>query len=189
MTRIGMFQVGYQNVDDWGTDYSDFSNSRPRFAYITKAGPVEIAFTYEKVFENDTAGAGAATTSPTRRMRDNDTYALSGTYKGKGIEAGLLYKYYVYNSGAEGANLTPGVKQSIQPDFALCEGDVRPGLPGRRSPVLVRQGEVLNSPPPGSPRFPQACPRMSTSAPGAPTSRPVQLRPRLCRCAVLLCLR
>ncbi len=109
MTRIGMFQVGYQNVDDWGTDYSDFSNSRPRFAYVTKAGPVEIAFTYEKVFENDTAGA-----APNRVTdRDYDTYALSGTYKGKGLEAGLLYKYYVNNSASDGANLTPGVKQTV----------------------------------------------------------------------------
>jgi len=112
MTRIGMFQVGYQNVDDWGTDYSDFSNSRPRFAYVTKAGPVEIAFTYEKVFENDTAGAGAALNTHATD-RDNDTYAISGTYKGKGLEAGLLYKYYVYNSGAEGAVATPGVKQTM----------------------------------------------------------------------------
>lgn len=95
MTKIGMFQVGYQNVDDWGTDYSDFSNSRPRIAFVTKAGPVEIAFTYEKVFENDTAGA-----APTYATdRDYDTYALSGTYKGKGLEAGLLYKYYANNTG------------------------------------------------------------------------------------------
>ncbi|MCE5262733.1 MAG: alginate export family protein [Deltaproteobacteria bacterium] len=111
MTRIGMFQVGYQNVDDWGTDYSDFSNSRPRFAYITKAGPVEIAFTYEKLFENDTAGVPAANTHATDR--DYDTYAISGTYKGKGLEAGLLYKYYVNNSGAEGAAATAGVKQTV----------------------------------------------------------------------------
>jgi hypothetical protein len=104
MTRIGMFQIGYQNVDDWGTDYSDFSNSRPRFAYVTKAGPVEIAFTYEKVFENDTF-----TNAPTRETdRDNDTYALSGTYKGKGMEAGLLYKYYVYN-----ANRPAGIKTTM----------------------------------------------------------------------------
>ena len=104
MTRIGMFQVGYQNVDDWGTDYSDFSNTRPRVAYVTKAGPVEIAFTYEKVFENDTF-----TNAPSFATdRDNDTYALSGTYKGKGMEAGLLYKYYVYN-----ANRPAGIKTTM----------------------------------------------------------------------------
>ncbi len=27
-----MFQVGYQNVDDWGTDFGDYSNTRPRIA-------------------------------------------------------------------------------------------------------------------------------------------------------------
>jgi len=103
-TGIGVFQVGYQNVDDWGTDYSDQSNSRPRIAFVTKAGPVEIALTYEKLFESDTAGLNSTATYntttgyPYYTDADNDTYAMSATYKGKGLEAGLLYKYYVINT-------------------------------------------------------------------------------------------
>jgi hypothetical protein len=99
MTGIGMFQIGYQNVDDWGTDFGDYSNTRPRIAFVTKAGPVEIAFTYEKVFENDTATNPAlAPVAVNATDADKDTYALSGTYKGKGLEAGLLYKYYAFNN-------------------------------------------------------------------------------------------
>jgi len=90
MTGIGMFQVGYQNVDDWGTDFTDYSNTRPRIAFVTKAGPVDIALTYEKLNE------AHATTNFVDA--DKDTYAVSGTYRGKGIEGGLLYKYYAFNN-------------------------------------------------------------------------------------------
>jgi len=94
LTGIGMFQVGYQNVDDWGTDFGNYSNSRPRIAFVTKAGPMILAATYEKIYENDTA-------APANNMltdSDKDTYSLSGTYKGKDLEAGLLYKYYAYSN-------------------------------------------------------------------------------------------
>jgi hypothetical protein len=115
MTGIGMFQVGYQNVDDWGTDFSDYSNSRPRIAFVTKAGPVEIALTYEKLYESDTVTNFVDA--------DKDTYAISGTYKGKGIEAGLLYKYYAFNNtrpaGAKTAfsQLSPYLKATFGPVY------------------------------------------------------------------------
>lgn len=96
MTGIGMFQVGYQNVDDWGTDFGNYSNSRPRIAYVTKFGDFILAATYEKVYENDTyAGTGA---NPILADSDKDTYALSGIYRGKDLEAGLLYKHYPYSN-------------------------------------------------------------------------------------------
>jgi len=125
LTKIGVFQVGYQNVDDWGTDYSDFSNSRPRFAFVTQAGPVEIAFTYEKVFEADQSNVIVTNAADA----DSDTYALSGTYKGKGLEAGLLYKYYVYNVGKPGGSaaafsqISPYAKATIGPVY--LEGEAQ----------------------------------------------------------------
>ena len=97
LTGIGMFQVGYQNVDDWGTDFGDFSNSRPRIAFATKVGPVTLAATYEKVYETDTAGSTTALYT-NYVDADKDTYALSATYNAKGMEAGLLYKYYAFNN-------------------------------------------------------------------------------------------
>jgi hypothetical protein len=93
-TGIGVFQVGYQNNDDWGTVFGDYSNSRPRIQFTTKAGPMTIGLAYEKVYESDTAGA----TALNKVDADKDTYSLSGIYNAKGIEAGLLYKYYAYNN-------------------------------------------------------------------------------------------
>jgi hypothetical protein len=103
-TGIGAFQIGYQNVDDWGTDYGDYSNTRPRAQYILPLGPVTIYATYEKLFESDTAGINSAATYntttgyPYYTNADNDTYAISGVYNGPGVEAGFLYKYYVLNT-------------------------------------------------------------------------------------------
>jgi len=123
LTGIGMFQVGYQNVDDWGTDFGDYSNSRPRIAFVTKVGPMTLAATYEKVYENDTAaGANQMLTDA-----DKDTYSLSGTYKGKDIEAGLLYKYYGYSNyrqygiGQTMNQLSPYMKATFGPVYVEGE--------------------------------------------------------------------
>jgi hypothetical protein len=105
MTAIGQFQIGYQNVDDWGTDFGDFSNTRPRVQYATKLGPMTLALCYEKVYESSTNGVAPF---PTLTDADKDTYSVSGIYQGKGLEAGMLYKYYAFN------NLRPiGVKTQM----------------------------------------------------------------------------
>jgi hypothetical protein len=120
MTGIGMFQVGYQNVDDWGTDFGDYSNTRPRIAYATKFGPMTLNLTYEKVYESDTAGAAPYATFTDA---DKDTYAISGIYNGKGIEAGLLYKWYVYNNARPSGvrtditQVSPYVKATFGPVY------------------------------------------------------------------------
>jgi hypothetical protein len=100
LTGIGQFQVGYQNVDDWGTDFGNYSNSRPRIQFATKVGSLILAAAYEKVYENDTAVVGMTTPTLSNGLADadKDTYALSATYKDKSVEAGLLYKYYAYNN-------------------------------------------------------------------------------------------
>jgi len=119
LTGLGMFQIGYQNVDDWGTDFGDYSNSRPRAAFATKFGPVTLNLTYEKIYESDTAGA----TAINKTDADNDTYAISGIYNGKGIEAGLLYKWYVYNSNrpigvkTDMTQVSPYVKATFGPVY------------------------------------------------------------------------
>jgi|WetSurMetagenome_2_1015567.scaffolds.fasta_scaffold85836_1 hypothetical protein len=124
LTGIGAFQIGYQNVDDWGTDFGNYSNTRPRIAFVTKLGPMTLNLVYEKVYESDTAGA-----TPLNYVdADNDTYALSGIYNAKDIEAGLLYKYYVYNSTRpQGARvnmtqLSPYMKATFGPVF--IEGEM-----------------------------------------------------------------
>jgi hypothetical protein len=98
MTGIGQFQVGYQNVDDWGTDFGDYSNSRPRIQWMMKFGPMIVGAYYEKIYENDTI-AGLVAPQANATDADRDSYALAAIYNGgKGIEGGLLYKYYALNN-------------------------------------------------------------------------------------------
>ena len=138
MTGIGKFDVGYQNVDDWGTDFGDFSNTRPKVLFTTQLGPVTIGAAYEKMYENDIASG--INVSGNYTDADKDTYALFGIYNAKGIEAGLLYKYYLLNSlrpqitvYAAGATTpttlagTPGARQAfslISPYFKATFGPV-----------------------------------------------------------------
>jgi hypothetical protein len=149
-TKFGRFDVGYQNVDDWGTDFGDYSNSRPKISFTTQVGPMILGVAYEKVFESTTAAPGIlaaasgantyladgtkvyATAPATLAFTglvdaDKDTYALYGIYKFKGGEAGLLYKYYVYaNFKAVGikqqfSQISPYVKATIGPVFVESE--------------------------------------------------------------------
>jgi hypothetical protein len=121
MTGIGAFQIGYQNVDDWGTDFGDYSNSRPRALFTTKLGPVTLAATYEKVYESDTANVVAPYLNVNNS--DRDTYALSAIYNAAGIEGGFLYKYYAYNNSkpigvkTSMTQLSPYVKATFGPVY------------------------------------------------------------------------
>jgi hypothetical protein len=126
-TAVGVFNIGYQNVDDWGTDFCDYSNSRPRVGFYTMLGPVLLGANFEKLYESDTAGANGAT--PTNYVdADKDTYALFGIYYGKGIEAGLLYKYYAFNNTRPSGYktnislLSPYIKATFGPLYV--EGEV-----------------------------------------------------------------
>jgi hypothetical protein len=148
MTGIGVFQVGYQNVDDWGTDYSDYSNTRPRIAFSTKFGPVTLNLIYEKLFESDTAGNTATTTYntttgyPNYTNADNDTYAISGIYNGKGIEAGLLYKYYVLNTLAFNNNPVTATSVANRPGgISSTRSLLSPYLKATFGPVYI-EGEA-----------------------------------------------
>ncbi|MBN2439253.1 MAG: hypothetical protein JXL20_11720 [Deltaproteobacteria bacterium] len=123
LTGIGAFQVGYQDIDRWGTLFGNYGRTGPRIAFVTKMGPMTLNLIYEKVYESDTAG----TTLINKVDADNDTYALSGIYKNKGMEAGLLYKYYVYNNTRpQGARtqmtqLSPYMKATFGPVYVEGE--------------------------------------------------------------------
>ena len=147
MTGIGQFQIGYQNVDDWGTDFGDFSNTRPRIQYATKLGPVTLALTYEKLFESDTAGPNSTaaynttTGYPYYTNADNDTYAISGTYNGKGLEAGLLYKYYVLNTLVNNAGTGAGLNIDRPHGFSAVRNLISPYVKATFGPVYI-EGEA-----------------------------------------------
>ncbi len=156
-----MFQIGYQNVDDWGTDFGNYSNTRPRIAFVTKAGPMirggNLREGLRERHRRRHAGACEQLADA-----DNDTYALSGIYKAKGVEAGLLYKYLRYNSYRP----VMAPEQTFNSAFALCEGDVRSGLCRGGNDVLVRQDAEYEA---ADSMF--RCTRTSISRHGAPTSR------------------
>ena len=54
-TAIGLFQVGYQGADEWGTAFGDNGTTRPRILYALPVGPVTMTAVYEKYYESDTA--------------------------------------------------------------------------------------------------------------------------------------
>lgn len=96
LTGIGQFQVGYQSVNAWGTLFGDSETTGARIMYATAAGPVTVLAIYEKFYEADRT---AVVKNIGKTDADNNTYALAGIFNAKGIEAGLLLKYYKYAAG------------------------------------------------------------------------------------------
>ena len=101
LTKIGQFQVGYQSINGWGTAYGDSETTGARILYATAAGPVTLLAIYEKMYEADRSTLNAGKVD-----MDNDTYSLAGIYNAKGIEAGLLLKYYAYKAGLAAVGAT-----------------------------------------------------------------------------------
>ena len=130
-TMAGVFDIGYQAADEWGTVYADTPGSRPRAKYTGTFGPVNIIAIWEKVYEADTvrnnATAGGGTPS-TLVDGDADNYILAGIYNWKGGAAGLLYKYIAGNNNRPTANfktqvhvLAPYTKATFGPVYVEAE--------------------------------------------------------------------
>jgi len=84
-TKIGRFNIGYQNFVAWGTMFLDTHITRPGFKYFVPVGPFTLVAAIEKTVDQNT-GAGVNSDA------DNNIYDLGAIYKfGKG-EAGLLYQ-------------------------------------------------------------------------------------------------
>ena len=130
-TAIGLFQVGYQGADEWGTAFADNGTTRPRILYALPVGPVTITAVYEKYYESDTA-TGLTVVNARRQDADYDTYALVGIGKFTGGEAGLLLKYYADHSKSVTALggfktdvylVSPYVKATFGPVYVEAEVD------------------------------------------------------------------
>jgi len=125
MTGIGQFQIGYQPADTWGTQFLDNGISRPRAMFLSKVGPVTFMAVYEKWYETVNNSVVAATIG--KVDADNDTYALAGIYKQGPMEAGLLYKYFVFNAGrvtggaTKATLLSPYMKATFGPVYVESE--------------------------------------------------------------------
>jgi predicted porin len=133
LTGIGQFQVGYQAADEWGTAFGDSGSTKFRILYATKAGPVTLAAIYEKVYE---ANRTTVVLNANKVDSDNDTYALTATYKQGPMEAGLLYKYYNYAAGVPALG-TPGRTGGGASKYSL----LAPYMKATFGPVYV-EGEV-----------------------------------------------
>jgi hypothetical protein len=126
-TAIGLFEIGYQAADEWGTIFADTPGSRPRAKFTTVFGPVTLLAIFEKVYESDSTpyvnGARGLTDA------DGDNYMLAGVFTFKGGNAGLLYKYTNLAMNRPTANvrtqvhaLLPYFKATIGPVY--MEGEV-----------------------------------------------------------------
>jgi len=102
-TAVGQFQIGYQVNNGWGTQFGDSVGTGDRILWQKAFGPVTLLGVYEKMY--DTVNAQLVV-NQNKTDADNDTYAIGAVYNAKGIEGGLLWKYYDYRGGV-GAN--PGV--------------------------------------------------------------------------------
>ena len=89
-TKIGRFNVGYQNFIAWGTMFLDTHGTRPGIKWFIPIGDLTIVAALEKTAESslqDTATTARYTNG------DNNIYDLGAIYKFSGGDAGLLFQY------------------------------------------------------------------------------------------------
>jgi hypothetical protein len=85
-TKIGRFNVGYQNFVAWGTMFLDTHVTRPGIKYFVPIGPLTIVAAIEKNVEQS-LGAGY------RADADNNVYDLGAIFKFGAGDAGILWQY------------------------------------------------------------------------------------------------
>jgi hypothetical protein len=140
---IGKFIVGYYKDYNWGTifgnKYGTNGKSNGQIAYVVPVAP-NFYLSANYVKENDYSAS--AVTSASTTDQDYDSWRIAGTYKGKDLEAGLLFLWErdarqkaaglpAYNMTAYLGNqyaVTPYVKAKIGPvdiqaEFAYGFGD------------------------------------------------------------------
>jgi len=129
-TAVGRFQIGYQDAEQWGTGFANYPNTRPRAMFTMPLGPVFLTAVFEKYAETTNAVAGGLAGAGLKDA-DGEKYMLNAVYKGKALEAGLLYvyEYSAYtrpltaNGGkAKVSSLSPYMKATFGPVYV--EGEV-----------------------------------------------------------------
>jgi len=109
-TGIGRFLVGYQDFVAFGTDFGDTHATRPGIKWLYTSGPVTFGAALEQVVELNTGQGTSTSGGPAYNTAasdsDNTSYDLFGIYKGKAVEAGLLFQY-IANKAARTTSGTP----------------------------------------------------------------------------------
>jgi hypothetical protein len=86
-TKIGRFNVGYQQVTVWGTDFQNTDVTRAAIKYFIPIGPLTVMAAIEKGPGGDSnVGIGTASDA------DNNLYDLGAIYKFGTGDAGVLYQ-------------------------------------------------------------------------------------------------
>jgi hypothetical protein len=91
-TKIGRFNVGYQNFINWGTWFLNSDQAIPGIKYMVAAGPVTVVAAIEKRVDN-MGGSTSTTTTGIYSDADNNVYDIGAIYKFGAGEAGILYQY------------------------------------------------------------------------------------------------
>ncbi len=93
VSPIGLFMVGYQNDNAWGTTFGDSATPAPGIQYILPVGQFTLIAKITKGNDwskTSTSPAGTGTNADL----DEDVYTLAGIYNFKDGSAGLLGRYY-----------------------------------------------------------------------------------------------
>ena len=90
VSPIGLFMIGYQNDNAWGTVFGDSAVAYPGIEYILPLGQFVLIAKYSK---GDDGSRTAINSASTNADFDQDQYVLAGIYKFKQGEVGMLVKY------------------------------------------------------------------------------------------------
>jgi hypothetical protein len=120
-TKIGRFNVGYQNFINWGTWFLNSDQAIPGIKYMVPIGPVTVIAAIEK--RND-LNAGVGTTADA----DSNVYDLGAIFKFGAGDAGLMYQYADNRTARPAGSktqlhiLNPYVKAKFGPVYIEAEG-------------------------------------------------------------------
>jgi len=110
-TAVGLVEAGYMSSGKFGTDFGDDENTRPRVKLTAPFGPFTLLLVYEKLFDSDTSSQVAGTNTLVHEVdKDMDSYFLAGVYKFAQGEAGILFRYNVFNATMVQASLANAFK-------------------------------------------------------------------------------
>jgi hypothetical protein len=128
-TKIGRFNIGYQNFFKWGTWFLDSDQAVPAIKYFVPVGPLTFLAAIEK--RVDQSLGNAAVGQATSQVTDGDynVYDIGAMYKFGAGEAGILYQYGDVRFARAAANwqrklniINPYAKMKFGPVYVEAEG-------------------------------------------------------------------
>jgi hypothetical protein len=89
-TKIGRFNIGYQDFVAFGTMFANSHHTRAGIKYFVPVGPVTIIAAIEKTGEQSLSGS---TIKATYTSADNNIYDLGAVFKFGAGDAGVMFQY------------------------------------------------------------------------------------------------